>query len=422
MVQVSSQGLWRAYRFPIILLLAVAAGSILGLIFGPKVAFLKPLGDLFINLIFQIIVPVVFFSISTSVARMSNMNRLGKILGYMLLVFVVTGAIASTLMIVLCKIMPPAQGLEVINLVADADIEVMKFGDQAVKAISVTDFPLLISRSNMLPLILFSIFFGFVVSSFGEKTKKLVDIMEMLSEVFMKAVKYIMYYAPVGLFGYFAYLVGDMGPQLLGTYARTMLGMYYPLCIFYFFAGLGFYAWVAGGAEGFRRFFKYIPTAAATALGTQSSIATLPVNLTAAKNIGVPRDIRDIVLPVGATAHMDGSCMSTIIKIALMFGLFGKDFSGIDTYLTAIGAGVICGVVMSAVPSGGLIGEVLLMNLYGFPMEYFPIIATIGFLVDPPATLINASGDTSASMLVTRLVEGKDWIKKKLTANEEEFE
>ena len=130
--------------------------------------------------------------------------------------------------------------------------------------------------------------------------------------------------------------------------------------------------------------------------------------------MGVPKDLRDIVLPIGATAHMDGSCLSAILKISFMFGIFNMPFKGIGTYVSAIIISVLSGVVMSGVPGGGLIGEMLIVNLYGFPAEAFPIIATIGYLVDPPATMINVTGDTVAAMMVTRIIEGKDWMKKKI--------
>jgi len=164
--------------------------------------------------------------------------------------------------------------------------------------------------------------------------------------------------------------------------------------------------------HGLKRFFKAIITPAVTSLATQSSIATLPVNLEAAKEIGIPKDIREIVLPMGATMHMDGSCLSAILKISFLFGIYGKDFTGIGTLATAIIIAVMSGVVMSGVPGGGLIGEMLIVSLYGFPAEAFPIVATIGFLVDPPATMVNSCGDSVAAMMVTRLVEGKDWLKK----------
>ena len=172
------------------------------------------------------------------------------------------------------------------------------------------------------------------------------------------------------------------------------------------------YSFYAGGKKGVGTFFGNILNPSITSLATQSSIATLPVNLEAAKKMGVPKDIREIILPIGATMHMDGTCLSSILKISFLFGIFGKDFSGISTYLIAIVVSVLGGVVMSGVPGGGLIGEMLIINLFGFPMEAFPIIATIGFLVDPPATWLNSTGDAVASMIVTRMVEGKKWMDK----------
>ena len=165
-------------------------------------------------------------------------------------------------------------------------------------------------------------------------------------------------------------------------------------------------------------FFKNALSPAATSLATQSSIATLPVNLEACRKMGVPKDIREIVLPLGATMHMDGSCFAAILKISILYGIFGREFTGLGVWIPAMIIAILSGMVMSGIPGGGLIGEMLIMTIYGFPMEAFPIIATVGFLVDPPATLINATGDSVAAMMVTRLVEGKNWLKKQLLHKE----
>lgn len=407
--------LWENYKFPIILLSSIILGSIIGIILGEKATVLKPFGDIFLNLMFTIVVPLVFLTISSAISSMINMKRLGKIIGNMLLVFVITGIIASILMITVVTIFPPAQGVQ-IDLPQAEELQSLSLGDQIVAALTVTDFPLLISRRNMLPLILFSIFFGMCVSLLGDKAKKVGEALNILSEIFLKMVSLIMYYAPIGLGAYFAALIGEFGPELLGSYARAM-AVYYPICILYFFVAFFFYSYYAGGRDGVSIYFKNIFPVAITSLATQSSIATLPVNMEMTEKMGVPNDIRDIVLPIGATAHMDGSCLSAILKISFLFGLFDMPFTGIGTYVTAILISVLSGVVMSGVPGGGLIGEMLIVNLYGFPMEAFPIIATIGYLVDPPATMINVTGDTVAAMMVTRMIEGKDWLKKKLGMN-----
>lgn len=407
--------IWQHYKFPIILLGSIILGSIIGLVLGEKATILKPLGDIFLNLMFTIVVPLVFLTITSAVSDMVDMKRLGKIISSMLLVFIITGIIASIIMIGTVKIFPPAQNVK-IDLPMAEELEPLSTGEQIVAALTVTDFPLLISRRNMLPLILFSIFFGICVSLLGESGKKISEGLNLLSQVFLKMVSLIMYYAPIGLGAYFGALIGDFGPELLGSYARAMI-VYYPICIVYFFIAFVAYSYYAGGKDGVRVYFKNIFPVAITSLATQSSIATLPVNLEVAEKIGVPKDIRDIVLPIGATAHMDGSCLSAILKIAFLFGIFDMPFTGIGTYATAILISILSGVVMSGVPGGGLIGEMLIVNLYGFPMEAFPIVATIGYLVDPPATMINVTGDTVASMMVARLLEGKDWLKNKLEAH-----
>ena len=405
------QSIWEAYKFSILLIGAILIGSLIGIHFGEAAVKLKPLGDLFINGMFMIVVPLVFITISSSIAGMNDMNRLGKIMKNLFFIFIGTGVVAFFYVFVVVKIFPPAAGVALEMPAAEA-LKPFQTGDQIVKAITVTDFPELISRKNMLPLIIFSIVFGICVNMIGEKGRAIAQGLEALSEVFLKMIGLLMYYAPIGLGAYFAALVGEHGKELLGSYARA-IAVYYPLCLVYMFTAFPVYGYIAAGKEGIRA-LKHVISPAITAVATQSSIATLPVNLEACKKIGVPKDIREIVLPIGATAHMDGTVLSTILKISFLFGIFQIPFEGIGTYLSALALSVVGGVVMSGVPGGGLIGEMLIVTMYGFPAEAFPIIATIGYLVDPFATMINASGDTMASMLVTRAVEGKDWIKRNL--------
>lgn len=411
MAENKKKSVWEAYRFSIILVGAILIGSLVGIKMGPKAVMFKPLGDLFINGMFMVVVPLVFVTISGSISSMSDMARLGKILKSLLLVFVSTGAVAAVLVLIVVNIFPPAKGV-VLSMPAAEALKPFSTGGQIVSALTVTDFPELISRKNMLPLILFSLVFGMCVNSIGEKGKIIAGGLEALSEVFLKIIGLLMYYAPIGLGAYFAALVGEHGKELLGSYARA-LAIYYPLCFVYMATAFPVYAYISGGMSGVRA-LKHVISPAITAVATQSSIATLPVNLEACENIGVPKDIREIVLPIGATAHMDGTVLSTILKISFLFGIFQIPFAGVGTYVSAIMLAIAGGVVMSGVPGGGLIGEMLIVTMYGFPPEAFPIIATIGYLVDPPATMINASGDTLASMLVTRFVEGKDWMKRNL--------
>jgi Na+/H+-dicarboxylate symporter len=373
-------------------------------------AVLKPLGDIFLNLLFTTIVPLVFFSISSAIAAMTNIRRLGKILSAMILVFVITGLIASLVMMIGVGLYPPAAGVN-IHLGAAAKVEELKVSEQMVKALTAADFADVLSKKNMMALIVFSILIGLATSAAGERGKIFSGFLSSGSAVMMKVIAFVMYYAPVGLCAYFAYLVGVFGPELLGSYARAMI-VYYPTAVLYFFVAFTVYVFIIGKYEGVRRFWRHIIPPSLIALATGSSIATIPANLQAADKIGVPKDISEFIIPIGATVHMEGSCMAAVLKIAFLFGIFNMRFSGAETILTALGIGLLTGVVVSGIPGGGTIGELLIISFYGFPPEAFPIITMIGTLVDAPATMLNAIGDNVSSMLVARILGGKNWLGK----------
>ena len=407
---------WEQYKMPIMLLGGIAIGALIGIIapdFGTK---LKPLGDIFLNLMFTIVVPLVFASIASAVGAMANMKRLGKILGSTLITFLVTGAFAGACVLIWVNLFNPAAGANI--QMGEAEIgQMQSAGDMIVGALTVSDFSQLLSKSNMLPLIIFSMIFGFCVSSCGGEESPMGKWLTSLNDVIMKFVGVIMMAAPIGLGAYFANLIAVYGPELIGDYGRSMV-VYYPLCLLYVVIFFPLYALFAAGKNGLRRMLKYILAPALTAFATQSSAATLPVSKEACRNIGVPEDVSDLVLPMGCTMHMDGSVLSSIVKIAFLFGVFGMPFEGVDIYAMAIAVSILSAFVLSGAPGGGLVGEMLIVSMFGFPAEAFPLIATLGFLFDPAATCLNAAGDTIASMMVTRMVEGKDWLEKKAAAGE----
>lgn len=412
------KSIWKSYRFPIILVIGIVVGALLGVTLGEKATVLKPLGDIFLNLMFTIVVPMVFVSITTAVGNMVNMKRLGKILGNLVLTFIVTGLFAAALVLTVVNIWPPAANTSI--QFANAEMaEAASVGDMIVNSLTVNDFSGLMSRSNMLPIIVFAIISGICVSACGGEESPVGKLLNNLNDIIFKIVGLIMKLAPIGLGAYFANLVGEFGPELIGDYGRSML-VYYPMCLVYVAVAFPAYAYFAGGTEGVKRMLKNIFSPAITAFATQSSVATIPVNMEACKKMGVPEDISNIVLPMGATMHMDGSVLSSIVKIAFLFGVFGQPFTGVGTYAMAIVVAILSAFVLSGAPGGGLVGEMLIVSLFGFPAEAFPLIATLGFLFDPAATCLNASGDAIASMMIARMVEGKDWLAKRIASGEVE--
>jgi Na+/H+-dicarboxylate symporter len=398
----------KSYGFSILLIASILLGAGIGIIMGRDASALKPLGDIFLNLLFTAIIPLVFFSITSAISGMNNIRRLGKIISAMLVVFVLAGIVASVIMIGAVIAFPPFAGIH-IDFNQAFQVEKFKTSDQIVRALTASDFPEIISKKNMLALIIFSMLVGIAASLAGEKGKAFSNFLSSANAVMMKLISVIMYYAPVGLCAYFAYLVGTLGPELLGSYMNVIL-LYYPVAILYFFIVFSAYVYIAARGTGLKRFWKNIIPPSLTALATGSSMVTIPVNLEAAEKTGVPKDISEIVIPVGASMHMEGSCLAAVLKIAFLFGLFQMKFAGLETLLTALGIALLTGMVVSGIPGGGMIGEILIITLYGFPLETFPIITMIGTLVDAPATMVNAVGDNVCSMLVARILGGRNWI------------
>ena len=412
------------YAFLAIMLGSMILGSIVGAIFpqvkeGDEVVkagatVLKPLGTLFINMMFCIVVPMVFSSIAGSIATMRSRRRAGKIMGTTILTFVITGAIAATIMIVLMKLIPPV--LEPWSNLAEGVVDdPISIPDLIVFPVS--DFSSLLSRSAMLPLIVFSILVGFGVNLGPGPDSPIATLLTSLAEAMMKVVQLVTYYAPIAFFGFFADLVATYGSQITADYARA-LAVYYPLCFVYIFTAFPLFAWFGGGKGAVGEMFRRIARPAITSLGTCSSVATIPTNMEVAEDTGISKDVSEIVLPLGATMHMDGSCFSCVLKIAFLFGVFGKPFNSIGDFILIILVAVLSSVGMSGVPGGGYIGEFIMCSVF-FPDQLaiaYPIAITIGNLVDPPATMINSAGDYVVSFLVSRFVDGKDWFQKVLAS------
>lgn len=286
--------------------------------------------------------------------------------------------------------------------------------ERIVNTLTVPDFHLLLSKSNMLQLIVFSILVGVSTSMADEAGKPVAKLLASGNAVMMKMVSVIMYYAPIGLGCYFASVIGTLGSKILGGYARSMI-LYVVIAVIYYLLFFSMYAFIAGGKAGLKIYWRNIAPPSITAIATCSSAASIPVNLEYAKKMGITPDIAETVIPLGANTHKDGSVIGGVIKIAFLFGIFGKEMTTPSAMVTVILGAFLVGAVMGAIPGGGMIAEMLIVNIFGFPLEAVPVIVIISTIIDMPATLINSSGNLASGMLVTRIVEGKNWLKDFLT-------
>lgn len=398
----------KSYSSVLLLLGGIIIGSIFGLVFKEEVAVIKPVGDIFLNLLFTAIIPLVFFTITSSIANLEQTEKLGRLFIVMIAVFLGTLLISAIVMIIAVSLFPIHENI-IITKIPLENIKSGSIGDQIAQLLTTNDFYELLSRKSMLALIIFSFLIGFATLQSGEKGNGFKNFLDSGNEVMKQLLTMIMKLAPIGLGAYFAYQVSFYGPQLFGVYAKP-LGVYYAACVFYFFVFFSLYAFIAGGKRAFKVFWTNNITASLTAVGTCSSIATIPANLDAAEKMGIPKHVRNLVIPLGAPLHKDGSSMSSILKITFLFAMFGKDFTSPSTILLALGITIIVSIVEGGIPNGGYIGEVLAITVYGLPMEQaLPVAMILGTLVDPIATLLNANGDVISSMMVSRFSEKTKW-------------
>ena len=408
------RGFLKNYWFILCMLIGIAAGCVVGAAW-PEATALEPLGTLFINAMFCVVVPMVFCSIASAIANMQSPKRAGKLLGTTVLTFFVTAAIAAVIMYIIVRFLP--------TFTLEPEYEPGEAGTIGVAAMIVNfftkpDFAELLSRRAILPLIVAAILFGFGVQLSGGSETRTAKLLADITGCIMKTVKLITYYAPIGFFGFFASLVAAHGSDFVTNYARAII-VYYVVAFAYMFVFFPIYARFGGGKGGARVMFRHLFRPAAVSFGTCSSVATIPTNMEVAEETGISKEVSEIVLPMGATMHMDGSAMSAIIKVAFLFGMFGKDF-GTGEAILAIIVAVFSSVAMSGIPGGGGTGELVLCTLF-FPEQLavaFPIALAIGDLVDPPATMVNAAGDYVVSYIVSRFVDGKNWLQKRLAAKE----
>lgn len=406
------------YKGTLILLGMVIIGVICGLVFKEKAQVVKPLGDLFLNLLLVIIVPLIFFTITSSISKMNEKKRLSKILTSTIIIFLITSIIAvlfGFLTTSFTNLVNPNDTdaiKEVFDNTVKEDIE-LNILERTVNVLSTNSFVGLLSTNNLIALIVMSVLFGLAINKAGAKGRKIAELFDSFSEVMYRLVEIIMYYAPIGLGCYFASLVGTLGSTIAIGFLKTFV-IYTLVCLVFMALFYTLYAFIAAGKKGIKAFWKNIIPSALTSLGTCSSAASVPVNIECTKKIGVPTDIAETTVSLGTSFHKDGSCIGSVFKIMFLVSLFGTSLSTFGDISKVLGIALLATLLVTAVPiGGGTISEMLILTMMNYNVAALPILTIIATIIDAPATLLNVVGDSASAMLVARTVEGKNWIEKK---------
>ena len=374
---------------------------------------LSPLGDLFLNMLLVIIIPLIFLTISTSIGKMKQPKRIGKILLTTFIVFIAFSLISVFIGLIATKSFKliDSNSISIVGNIVNNNDENINFLERTINTISVNDFSKLLTRDNMIALLVFSLLFGLSINITKEKSKKLLDVLESATNVINSFIKIIMYYAPIGLFCYSASLVGTVGSEIVYGYTKTFI-VYTITSLVVYFIIYSLYVYLSGGKELLKRYWKNIIPASLTALSTCSSAASIPVNTTYTKKMGVPSDIADTTIPLGTSFHKDGSIIGSVFKIMFLVYLFNSNVSISKIIIISL----LATLLISAVPiGGGTISETLIITMLGFNPSCLLMLTIIATIIDPTATLLNVVGDSASSIVVTRLIEGKEYLKRNIT-------
>lgn len=402
---------YKNYKSMFFLLVGIILGGVIGVIFKEKASVLAPFGNLFINMLLVIIVPLIFLTITTSIGNMNAPKRFGKIVVTTILVFVVTSVISTLIGLMFTKVRlvdvkDSSKIIESLNYDSSEKSESINFLDKTVNTISTNDFVNLLSKDNMIALIVFSSLVGFAILKCKERAKQFLNVLVSMNEVLQNVVKIIMCYAPVGLGCYFASFVGNFGSSIGAGYLKTFV-IYVLASLFMYFIVYSVYAFLSAGAKGFKNYWKNILPPTLTALSTCSSAASIPSNTMCAKKIGVKNDVADMVVPLGTSFHKDGSIVGSAFKIMFLVYLFNSSISSGKIILVSL----VATLLVTAIPiGGGTISEMLIITSLGFPVAALPILTIIATIIDAPATVLNVVGDSASAMMVSRIVDGKEFV------------
>ena len=382
-------------------------GVLIGLIFKEKTTILKPLGTLFVNMIFVCIVPLVFLSITSNITKIDNNKSLKNILSKFLIVIFSTLLITGIFTIISATIVNP-YGNNNIKLETQK-VEKINLSEKIIDMVTVTDFAELFSKANVLPLIIFSIFIGISINLLKSR-KQINNVLNTGHDIINKYLKIVMYYAPIGITAYLASLVGEYGGMFVAEYLKIIV-MYLILGVINILVFHTAYLFIAGGKKLVIKYYKNIIQLIVTAVSTQSSVVTMPTNIKVLNEMELSEEIVGICTPISTLINMQGNIIQNILKIFLLYGLFSLNINGIGDYIFFIIISMFAGMITAGIPGGGVISNTILVSSLQLPGSALPILITIEWLLDAPATAFNILSDTSTMPLVDK------WVKKNKNDN-----
>ena len=386
-------------QIAIALVLAVIAGILLQDYADFVNDYIKPLGNIFLNLLKFIVVPLVLFSIMAGILSMNDVSKVGKLGLRALFYFMFTTVIAVTLGLVtstLVKGFLPLIHVETGNSAAKIEIPDITIMDQIVNMFP-ENIMLPLTNMTMMQVIVIAIFFGVAMVHVGEAGEAARKLTLSANVVVSKVLSYIMALAPIGVFCMLTPVVVSNGPSVLGSYAVLVVLGYFCFCV-HAVCVYGPLVYLLGGLSPIR-FFKALQPAMLFAFSSDSSVATLPYTMECTEKLGVRKDIGNFVLSLGATINMDGVAIYLGVASVFMATCCGIDLT-LQQYLAIAFASTIASIGTPGIPGGSLALMAMVFASAQIPVECVAIVAGVDRIVDMGRTVMSITGDASCAVIM----------------------
>lgn len=392
----------------IALFLGIGSGYILNFLGGISnpmindkiIPFLQFLGDFFIKAIKMVIVPLVFFSVTDAALSLGDIKRLRNVGLKTVLFFLGTSGLAATIGLVLANIIQPGKGVSLGTIGNKVEVKELPGLYKTILDLLPNNPFQSLSSGDMMPVIIFSLLLGFAIITMGDRGKPLASIINNLSETMFNIIGLIIYIIPYGVFGLMSVAMARYGTAIFGPVLKFILTDYLASAI----VTLGVYSilLVAIGKVNPLLFWKRAVQPWIIAFSTCTSSAALPVSMEVAPKLGISKEVSNFVLPLGATANMNGTCIYFGIIVLFASQLYGINLSIQQQILLVIQA-TFLSVGCAATPQIGLIISITLLTQMGLPLEATALIAGIYRIIDQAHTATNSSGDLVAAVCIASL-------------------
>ncbi len=384
------------------ILIGFILGILLGIVFKEQVLIIKPIGDIFLTLVKMIVVPLVFFSITSGVASIGDIKRLTKIGSKTILYFIVTTAVAGVVGCIISNVLQPGAGVDLSGIVAGGSVKAKQMPTLGATILGM--FPsnpiASMAKGSLMQIIIFSLFLGVSFTMLGEKGKRIIGVFDDMAKAMYKMTSIVMEFSPYGVAALMAASIGRYGLSIfspLGKFIGSIWIADILVAVLMYGIMLKFI-----GKIPLSGVIKRISNVWMMTLSTTSSSGTLPVTIgTAEKKFGVSEKLAEFILPLGATMNMNGGGVYYSVAVLFVAQIYGVQID-FTQQLLLIALATVISVGSPGIPGSGIVMTIMLLGTMGLPLDIMGVVAGMYRLIDMANTTMNVTGDVVTSVCIAR--------------------